>query len=109
MGVTVESYTVNVELDYDGLLEEIAIEGAKEVKNKAPVRTGSYKSDIAGTVKKGTAYVYVRPPHYRIAHILEFGTTGPTAQGKQPHFTPAFKDLEPLFVELMKEVDIKEK
>lgn len=109
MGVTVESYQVNVELEYDGLLEEIAIEGAKEVAKKAPVRTSAYKSDIAGTVKKDTAYVYVRSPHYRLAHILEFGTTGIRSQRAQPHFRPAFSELEPLFVDLMKEVEIKEK
>lgn len=113
MGVKVETYNIALTIDYEPVLAEFGKIAVEEVRSRAPVRSGTYKNDIAWTVKsvKGKdsrLIVYVRPPQYRLAHILEFGTSGLRAQRAQPHFRPAFDKLQKDFVKRMKEVDINE-
>lgn len=81
------------------------------VKDKAPVDRGEYKKAISVKLKGksisgvATYVVYVKSPHYRLAHLLEKGhalSKGGRARAF-PHFKPGLVEIEPKYIAKLKE------
>lgn len=107
----VGDYTKQVKEGLNETTEQYGKELLKITKSKAPVRTGAYKRHLAVKKEKNMfgdvkSTVYVRAPHYRLAHLLEKGHALP--QGgrakAQPHFKPAEEEIKPKYVRDIKKV-----
>lgn len=79
--------------------------GKEYVQQFAPVNTGKYKKAISYKSKTPAigimeTVLYVRSPHYRLAHLLEkpHALRGGGRSKPQPHFTPAIKKLTPDYI-----------
>lgn len=104
-------YNKNVREGLNETTKEYGKNLLRETKKKAPVKTGEYRKHMAVKNEKVLlgdlkSTVYVRSPHYRLAHLLEKGHALP--QGgrakAQPHFKPALDFVEPQYVREIKKV-----
>lgn len=75
------------------------------VQDNAPVLTGDYKKAISYKSKKPSigimqSVLYVRAPHYRLAHLLEkpHALRGGGRSKAQPHFRPAIEKITPEYI-----------
>lgn len=97
-------------LDFEDIQWDYAEKTASKIRAKAPKRTGDYAAGIGvsqlqngkpvngkGTtpsnkvLKKYDVVIHNKTKHYRLGHILEFGTV---TQGPQPHYRPNHKPAE---------------
>lgn len=107
----VGDYTKQVKEGLNETTEHYGKELLKVTKSKAPVRTGTYKRHLAVKKEKNMfgdvkSTVYVKDPHYRLAHLLEKGHALP--QGgrtkPQPHFKPAKEEVKSKYIRDIKDV-----
>ena len=107
----VGDYTQNVRVGLAETTKEHGKQLLQEAKKQAPVRTGTYKKHLAvrndkmmlGDIK---STIYVKKPHYRLAHLLEKGHALPQGGRARayPHFKPALDFVEPKYVREIKRV-----
>lgn len=81
----------------DRAKEQAADEGAAKLRATAPKRTGASAKSWDVTKKKGKVIIYSKPPHYRVAHLLENGHKTVGTRGKR--MTHAFHYIKPVEVE----------
>lgn len=106
---------VSIANSMNEIINDVIKQTHKDVYDKAPERTGAYKSSISYktdevNTKDGsyiTATVYVKSPHYRLSHLLEFGTHGEHPQSPQPHMRPAFDKNYPVYISKLKAIDVE--
>lgn len=104
-------YSASVLENVNQATQEYGVELKDLVKAKAPVLTGKYKKAISVRYEKGvtggaTSEVYVKSPHYRLAHLLEnsHALRGGGRSKAQPHFKPAMDAIEPKYLNKIKKV-----
>lgn len=73
-----QKWSREVEGEVKKAVDETMKELVSNTKRDAPVKTGDYKKSISSkvTVNKDGEYQktwFVKPPHYRLAHLLENG------------------------------------
>ena len=82
--------------------KQAADEGAAKLRATAPKRTGASAKSWAVKPQKGKTIIYSKPPHYRVAHLLEFGHKTVGTNGKRR--TIAFNYIKPVEEEQNKKV-----
>lgn len=111
LGEILETYQFKSKEDINDVTKISSRELRKLVQDKAPEERGVYKKAIS-VKKKGTSLtgvhtyvVYVKAPHYRLAHLLEKDHA--LAKGGRtrafPHFKPGIVEIEPKFIAKLKE------
>lgn len=81
----------------DKAKKQAADEGAAKLRATAPKRSGASAKSWDVKTQKGKVIIYSKPPHYRVAHLLEFGHKTVGTNGKRK--TKAFNYIKPVEVE----------
>lgn len=75
---TLGAYTTEIAEEVKKAADETAAQLLSDIRSDAPKRTGKYRRAMAvktirdGTYEKINCW-YVKPPHYRLQHLLERG------------------------------------
>lgn len=84
------------------ITEEVSKTMLEEIRAAAPKRTGRYKRAMTLTTLEETTFSYtkvwhVKSPHYRLAHLLEYGHVKRGGKGRvraYPHIREAANKAE---------------
>ena len=91
--------------------EKVGKAAVKKLKQTSPKKTGKYAKSWTMTTERAVGQphkriVHVRAPHYRLAHLLEYGHAkvgGGRVEGR-PHIRPAEEEVIREFTREVEEV-----